>query len=132
MASQNVFKGGACPVTNVVTPNTTMRFDNFHLSYNASSADYGSDTTAIVVLDRVFFVLNGDHRKELSQASSENGIQGCVDYMIKNIDKTNFRSELQMVIGLQKDHFNLIQTAVEAMGQENVDRLKAAYKKFAG
>jgi hypothetical protein len=40
---------------------------HWYISYNPSSADYGSVTTAIVLGQMEYFlVLNGDHRKALS------------------------------------------------------------------
>lgn len=120
------FKSGACPITNVRMPNRTMAFRGFHLSYNASSGDYGSDTTAIVLADRVFFLLNGDHQKPLSEAAVKDGIQGCVDYFIANIDKANRLSEHYIVIGNAEDVFSLIPTTLDVIGKLNIERISQA------
>lgn len=122
------FIGGACPITNELSPNVTMNFERFHLSYNNRSGDYGCDTTAIVLDGRVFMLLNGEHKNALSNAAQENGIHGCVDYFIANIDKANRFSEHLTLIGIGNDQFALIPTAIEVIGEINIGRIAEACK----
>ena len=118
--------GSACPVTNLLAPNVSRSFGNFSISYCRRSADYGCDTTAIVLGGRVFLVLNGCHAEPLVEAASSSGIQGCVDYFVENIAQANARSEHAMATGLESDPFALLGTALEVMGQHNVDRIARA------
>ena len=117
---------GTCPVTNVRTPNVSRSFGNFHISYNRSSADYGCDTTAIVLRGRVFFILNGDHEEQLWNAATEGGVQACVDYFIDNIAHANGYSEHRMATRTIEDPFDLFSTAEEIIGHNNLDRIKHA------
>lgn len=117
---------GACPVSNVLAPNVARSFGEFSISYNRHSADYGCDTTAIVLRGRVFFVLNGNHAEQLCFAASGTGIQGCVDYFVENIAQANARSEHHMATGLTSDPFGLLGTALEVIGQCNIDRIAKA------
>lgn len=67
--------------------------DEFYISYNASPAHYGSDTTAIVVLDpsmTKFYILLGDHRKQLEEAST---LDKCMEYYKANPDKQSEYSD---------------------------------------
>jgi len=82
------FSSGTVPVINTPSPNVTASFEGFGLSYNRSSANYGSDTTAIVLRGRVFLLLNGDHGEALHKKAAENGITGCIDYFINSCRKT--------------------------------------------
>ena len=118
--------GSSCPVTNVRHPNVSRSFSGFHISYCRQSTDYGCDTTAIVLDGRVFLILNGYHAEQLIHAATEKGIQGCVDYFVENISKANARSEHQMATGLVSDPFNLLGTALEVIGQHNIDRIAKA------
>jgi hypothetical protein len=124
MIKHNFKNEPACPITNVRAINQIFVLDNAHVSYNPSSANYGCKTTAIVLKGRVFFILNGDHRAELSVIIPDKGIQGCIDYFIDNIDKVNDHSEHLMVIGKKNDLFELIPTAVYVIGQKNIDRIR--------
>lgn len=118
--------GSSCPVTHMRTPNVARSFGNFSISYNPRSSDYGCDTTAIVLGGRVFFVLNGNHAEHLCLAASTNGIQGCVDFFVENIAQANSRSEHWMATGLTKDPFSLLATALDVIGQSNIDRIARA------
>lgn len=112
-----------CPVTNVRSPNVTRIFGNFHISYCNRSSDYGCPTTAIVLGGRVFFILNGNHAEHLIIAASEEGIQGCVDYFINNIDQANGYSEHLMATGVASDPFDLFSTTLGIIGQDNINRI---------
>jgi len=131
MYTPNTFKRDTIPVINQRTINSTAGFKDFHLSYNQSSADYGNATTAIVLKDRVFFVIDGDHRKALYEAAEVSGIQGCIEYFIANIAQANKLSEHHMVIGVSKDVFNLNSTALEVIGQSNIDLITEAAAKLS-
>lgn len=122
-------KSSICPVTHSPSPNVTRSFGSaVHISYNPSSAGYGSDTTAIVLRERVFFVLDGDHAEALCKLSAENGAKGCVDYFVQNIARANDMSEHLMATGVSDDLFALMPDAVEILGQDGVDRIAAAAK----
>lgn len=120
----NNFKSGRCPITNEVAPNSTLSKKDYHISYNPSAAHYGTNTTAIILDDRVFLILSGDHRNGLSTEGSDIGT--CLDYFISNIHLANPFSEHLMAVGLKKDPFKLAPTALKSFGQEGVDKLKAA------
>lgn len=120
-------RSSKCPVTRSPSPNVTRSFGaDFHISYNPRSSAYGSDTTAIVLQERVFFVLTGDHSEALCAAAAEHGVKGCIDYFAENITRANGNSEHLMATGLHSDPFNLLPTTLEVIGQEGVDRIAAA------
>lgn len=122
-------KSSFCPVTHSPSPNVTRSFgSDVHVSYNPRSGDYGSDTTAIVLRERVFFVLNGDHAETLCKIGENNGVHGCVDYFVEHIAQANKLSEHLMATGVSNDPFALMPTALEILGQEGVDRIAAAAK----
>lgn len=89
------------------SPNATMRFRTFYISYNdRDHAVYGGVTTAIVEgqMDH-FYILNGDHREKLKEAmrgitlgeginSDQAKLAACLEYFNKNIDQANFMSEV--------------------------------------
>lgn len=118
--------GSACPVSRVLSSNVTRSFGKFTISYNRSSAGYGSDTTSIGLDGRVFFVLDGSHGAALCAIGEQQGMQGFVDYFIAHIGKANQRSEHWMAAGLRDDPFGLQVTAVELMGQANLERIAKA------
>ena len=65
----------------------------FYISYNASRAYYGSNTTAIVTKDQHgtrFYILLGDHRKQLEEAST---LDKCMEYYKANQDKQSEYSD---------------------------------------
>ncbi len=117
------FKHHTIPVINQRTINSTMDFDKFHLSYNPSSANYGSKTTAIVLTQSVFFILNGNYKKELAEISKNKGLQGVIDFFIDNIDKANKLSEHSLLIEGANDAFNIKEMTLKAIGQENINRI---------
>jgi hypothetical protein len=118
--------GSACPVTRVLAPNVSRSFGDFAISYCRRSVDYGCDTTAIVLGGRVFLILNGYHAEQLIDAASTTGAQGCVDYFSENIAQANARSEHLMASGVVTDLFGLHGTALEVLGQQNLERLAEA------
>lgn len=107
-------------MTHVVSPNMTASFAGFDISHNASIADYGSETTAIVLQKRVFFILNGNHCAELVEEANVNGIAGCVRYFAQHIDQANTRSEHRMAAGLSEDPFELQKTTQECIGDDGI------------
>jgi len=115
-----------CPVTNALQPNRVRNFEGFHISYNPHRADYGCDTTALVLQGRVFFVLNGDHAADLLDAAEQGGLQSCVDLFIARIERANAISEHRMAVGAAPDPFGLQPTTLDMIGQCNVDRIAAA------
>ncbi|UXH55943.1 hypothetical protein Q1Z72_01415 [Pseudomonas qingdaonensis] len=124
-------KGSFCPVTRSPSPNMTRSFaQGFTISYNSRSAGYGTDTTAIVLQERVFFVLSGDHAAALCAVADQSGIAGCVDYFIEHIAQANSHSEHLMATGVNADPFGLMPTALEVIGQDGVQRIVAAHAQF--
>ncbi len=121
-----MFKHGVVPITNELTVNSFEIHGGFHLSYNPSVAGYGCATTAIVLRDSVFLVLNGNHKQALSDAADANGVSGCVDYFCKNIKQANHRGEHRAVAGVAKDPFGVRKTAIEVIGQSGVDMIAKA------
>ena len=80
-----VFKGGI-PVS---IRNSTWKGDGFHISYNSHDiALYGCDTTAIVVKNWNFYILNGDHTEQLIPLIGE-GLDACLKYFNQHPDQHN-------------------------------------------
>lgn len=73
-------------------PNTISKdTKHFYVSYNGSSRDYGSDTTALYINETgQFLILNGDHRKGYSELKT---LEEHLDYFYNNIEKANTKSE---------------------------------------
>jgi hypothetical protein len=102
------------------TLNTVLNRENYHFSYNPSSAGYGTQTSAIVLKERVFLILTGDHREQLEATQS---LQQAFDYFVENIDKAHDYSEHTQLTGQRPDAFGLITTALETLGSANLERL---------
>lgn len=115
-----------CPVTHQVMPNMTRSFGDYAISYCGFLSHYGSDTTALVLQGRVFFVLNGYHAATLVAAAEEQGLQGCINLFIENIGQANRLSEHRMAACLIDDPFQLHGTTLAMIGQNNIDRIIAA------
>lgn len=120
-------KANTCPVTNARSPNLSRSFEDFRISYNPSSVDYGCDTTAIVLKGRVFFILNGDHAVQLCNAATGGGMQACVEYFIDNVAHANHYSEHRMATRMIDDPFDLYSTALEIIGEDNISRVRMAW-----
>ena len=123
-----MFKHHTIPIINTMSPNSTLNFDNFHLSYNRSRVNYGCDTTAIVLKGDVFLILNGNHKKELEEISNKDGLVGCLNYFIENIKLSNRLSEHHTFTVGVSDPFNLKQRATNTIGQYMVDSINEASK----
>jgi len=122
-------RSSTCPVTRRQYPNVSRSFGgHIHISYNPSSSDYASDTTAIVVNGQLFFLLNGNHAEALCKAATEEGAMGCAAYFAENISCANKHSEHVMASGLCNDPFALQQIALEVFGSEAVERIATAAK----
>lgn len=83
------FRGMPVSIPNEVRQNC----DEFYVSYNASPAHYGSDTTAVVTQGQggtKFYILLGDHRKQLEEAST---LDKCMEYYKANPDKQSEYSD---------------------------------------
>ncbi len=125
-----MFKGQRIPVTNEVAPNTVLDRGEYHVSYNSSTRDYGSKTTAIVLKGTVFLILNGDHRGALEQISETAGLHGCFDYFLENIHKANHLCSHKEI--LRGDNtFNTEINARKVLGDENISRLTEACEALA-
>jgi hypothetical protein len=125
-----MFTHGTIPIINQRTVNSVAGFKDFHLSYNPSSVDYGSDTTAFVVKQSLFLILNGDHKVAMHAAAETGGVMGALNYFIDNVARANFRgSHKEAVYG--DPHFGGDKIALEAFGEDGVARLKAAIEALA-
>lgn len=120
------FSSVHCPVTREVMPNMTRNSKGFHISYAGYQSHYDSDTTALVLQGRVFFILNGNHAGAMVEAVEQSGIDGCVALFIEKIQLTNPHSEHRMAVRVAADPFALYPTTLEVIGQNNVDRIVQA------
>jgi hypothetical protein len=120
-----MFKHETIPVIKQRTVNVTCEFDGFHLNYNPQRSGYGTDTTAIVMENTLFFVLNGDHMTVLQAVAKEAGLQGCIDYFIENIGQANQYSEHIAVIN-GETRYGLAESGLKLAGQANIDRIAKA------
>lgn len=127
MQTPQEFKHYTVPVMNLISPNVVAQTDtHFHISYCASSRDYGSDTTALVLADNVFFILNGNHAAELLNSAKARGLAGCVTYFIEHVKQANHHSEHRMAVLLDDDPFHLNRTLQQLVDAESISRLRAA------
>lgn len=115
---------GCIPHTCERPLNAVAQYQGYHMSYNPRSADYGCDTTAIVLGNRVYLILNGEHTHALNDAAASNGLLGCMDYFIEHIAEANPRSEHRMVAGKEPDVFSLAPTVLKLIGYEYMQRLQ--------
>jgi hypothetical protein len=124
-----MFTHGTIPIINQRTVNSVADFEDFHLSYNPSSVDYGSDTTAFVVKQSLFLILNGDHKAGMHAAAETGGVIGALDYYISNIDQANFRSSHKTAV-YGDPHFSDDKIALDVFGEDGVARLRAAIESL--
>lgn len=86
-----VMKGNELPIE----VNGKM-LEGFYVSYSSYYQDvavYGSDTTALVVGQmQLFFILDGDHRKQYKELI-EQGFGACLKYYKDNISRSNKYSD---------------------------------------
>lgn len=115
-----------CPISHLPTPNMAKTYQGFHISYTGYMDHYGSDTTALVLKEQVFFILSGSHGKALEQIADDEGIQGCIEYFIKHLDQANKMSDHLMAVGLKADPLKCQPVAIEILGQATFDHLLAA------
>ena len=121
------FSAQKLPITNEIAPNTILVLDNFHLSYNRNSSGYGTDTTAIVLKNHVFFVLAGNHKRKLEE-HARLGVQGCMEYFIQNINLALSKVEHEMALGLREDEYNLKSITLEVLGESCFQRVKESVR----
>lgn len=72
--------------------------NDFYISYNSHTRDYGSDTTALVLTSKEFMdkflILNGNHKKQYDEIINNGGnYNDCLEYFKNNIDLKNKLSE---------------------------------------
>lgn len=105
---------GQTPVTvagmTITAPNTIARHGEWHLSHNSSTAGYGCETTALVLRERVFFVLCGDHRDAWGDAADDRGLTGALNYFMAHSESAHRMSEHMMALGLKADPFGTAST----------------------
>jgi hypothetical protein len=121
-----MFKSQSLPITNEMAPNTVSGYSGFHLSFNNRTAHYGCETTAFVLKNSVFLLLNGDHREQMDECAAAGGLQACFDYYVDNIHLANGMGDLQTVVKGCKSLGYVQDTAREALGEENLRKLQAA------
>lgn len=121
------FKSIFNPLIQAMSPNQVAKFTGYHISHNNYESHYGGETTAFVLKDSVFLILNGDHRQSLLDISKEKGLDGCLDYFNEHIEQANKLSEHKQLIGVVDDVFNLKKEALEVIGQAGIDKIKAAH-----
>lgn len=113
----------------ITAPNTIDRHGDWHLSYNGSTAGYGCVTTALVLRERVFFVLCGDHRAAWGEAADDRGLTGALNYFMAHGDDAHRSSEHRMALGLVADPFDMASTLVDMV---TPDRLAILRNHFGG
>lgn len=106
--------------------NVVREFNGFHIAY-----DHGTDTTALVLRNHVFFVLAGDHVHDWDKAAKDKGIQGCIDLFVERMDQAHRRSEHRMAVGLDSDIFNLRPTLYEMIGKDGIEKIIDKVKSHA-
>lgn len=107
--------------------NLIHKRDGWHLSYCGSSAVYGCETTALVVDNRVFFVLRGDHRREWMTAWT---LWEALQYFIAHDDQIHLASEHRMALGLDVDCFGLMPTLRDAITREQFNLLREYFAEL--
>lgn len=107
--------------------NVVKGYGKYRISFNPSVADFGVETTAIVLAGAVFFILKGDHALELDAVAKENGLEGCIDYFIAHKDEIHENSEHAMACRLNDDLFELNPIALSVMGDELMWKLVQAF-----
>lgn len=112
------FSAGTIPVTRQRSPNISRPFDGFSVSYNRSSRDYGTDTTALVIRGRVFLLLQGNHAMELAGAAEQGGLIAALTMFIMKLDLAIVQSEHLSAFGLAADPFDLSSTVKEALPED--------------
>ena len=112
------FKHQTLPITNERTVNSVLDFKDYHISHNRSAADYGTETTAIVISNRVFFILSGDYRKPLRDAANAGGLSECLRFFIANINQAHDFSEHKQATGRAADPWELMPTLRYAVSLE--------------
>lgn len=123
MSKDHLFKTATIPGMNRKSPNSTLSFKGFHISYNRSSRDYRTDTTAIVIKGNLFLILNSDHKTKLVDCAESNGLNGVINYFIEHLDQSNPKSEHNNIAGILRDDFNLKDYAFANIGKELTEKL---------
>lgn len=116
-----MFQHQTSPVTGQRTPNCIADYTDFVISHNATDVGiYGDETTTIVLGQmQLFLILNGDHRAALQAAADCDGLQGCIDYFIDNVNLANSHSE----------HIRAFSNR-DMLGQDNIQRIEAAVSRL--
>ena len=118
----NDFECQHIPVPGVTVPNSIRSSEGFYISYNPSPADYGTRTTALVILDTVFFILKGDHREHMPKT-----LQQCFDYFLDNFKLAHEMGDVKSVV-MGCDTFpHVQQRALESLGATNIATLAKRY-----
>ena len=112
------FKHQTLPITNERTINSVLDFKDYHISHNPSAADYGTETTAIVISNRVFFILCGDYHKPLRDAANAGGLSECLRFFITNIKQAHAISEHKQATGRAADPWGLMPTLRDAVSPD--------------
>ena len=123
---------GLDPVTQAPIVNDILEQKDYFISYDPRSSGFGCETTAIVFGNHdLFFTLKGDHKAGLAAAVKEGGKAAVVDYYIANIDQAHAYSEHKNIFR-EDNPFHAREHAEHHLGQDAIDRLRAAVEKAKG
>lgn len=124
---EHIFKRSSIPSFDVLSPNEVLKHSGFHISYLENSLDYGCPTTALVLNNTVFLILNGDHRQAYKDISNIEGceLQQSFDYFIAHIVDAHKMGDLTAII-LNDNRSNVANHALEYLGGDNIEKLKQA------
>ena len=118
----NGFKSQHIPIPGVAVLNSIRESKEFHISYNPSIANYGTRTTALVILDTVFLILKGDHREQMPET-----LQQCFDYFLDNFDLAHKMGNVKEVVVGCDTFPHIRQRALESLGAANITALAKRY-----
>lgn len=114
---------------NVAGTNLVDNRGRWHLSYDSRISWYGCATTALVLDNRVFFILRGDHREAWGKAADAGDLDGALGYFMVHEAQVHAKSEHRMALGLEKDEFALMPTLAELVTPEHFASLHEFFKR---
>jgi len=103
------------------TRNKVIRYSTFCISYLFATPEYGNHaTTALVLNDNVFLILNGDHRNNYSANSGT--LEQALKYFLSHLDQANDLSEHLQAVGLvPNDPFDISTLCKDVLGSTYED-----------
>lgn len=112
---------------NVAGSNEIDDRGRWYLSYNPSVTGYGCVTTALVLGNRVFFILEGDHREAWGEAA-DFGVECAMGYFMTQEACVSSFSEHRSALGLVADPFRLEETITEIISGQTFVALRRFFK----